>query len=114
MVAMDRREGPEWVAIYLVGLLLVGFLVLVGAAGHGGLGDPSPVPDSVVPAPQRGTRPGLAPAGPARPGRGEETPLAQPPWGTLFTVHTNSRRIRPVSTAVPLSNARWSSAVESI
>ena len=29
-----KKDGPEWVPMYLVTLVLVAFLLVVGAAGH--------------------------------------------------------------------------------
>lgn len=86
---MDRREGPDWVAIYLVVLLLVGFLVLIAAAGNDDLDRPRDgYDDTTSPAPPRASRParpGVDTGGPGlEPGPGEEVPPVRPgtlPWG---------------------------------
>jgi hypothetical protein len=81
----QRSQGTDWVAIYLVGVVLVAFLVLVGAAGHddlgssdsGGTGDTGGFSHS--PAPPRKSRP-AKPAKPAKPGAGpgEDAPAVRP------------------------------------
>ena len=99
----EDRLGPQ---IFLIVLAIVGFVALVGGVAH--LDEPQrqprPGPDRVVPAPPA---PSLGLGLPRR-------PAAQELAGTRFTVQTNVRRIVPVSTAVPASNASCSSAVESI
>ena len=94
MAAPRDRYGPQ---IFLVLLALVGFVALVGGVSH--LDD---TPGSRAPKPT----PAPSFLGQARPGQA----LA----GTRFTVQTKDFRITPVSTAVPSSKARCSSATESI
>lgn len=83
---MQRQDGPDWVAIYLVGLLLVAFLVLIAAAGHDDRGSGDDRSGfGYNPAPSRAPRPGEPEVVPGvAPGPGEDAPPVKPsalPWG---------------------------------
>lgn len=96
------NDGPEWVPMYLVTVLLVAFLFVIGAAGQDSRApEPAPTPDPVpqfqTPVPEFGQGAGLSkPAAPSgRPRARASRPATRPATGPAVLPDGGTRVLGP-------------------